>query len=177
MPGKQWRADQGDYTIEVAASSRDIRLRLPFRLTRTWTEAIPGMGAVDPNQPQSSLTTGKSALASSAVRGHPPACAVDGHSTTGWESAASDPQWIAVDLGKPTPISRAVISWGDTFAVAYSLQVSDDSVTWHTVYSATTGLGGTEHISFPPTEARWVRLLGTKRGTRLGYSLAGLDVF
>jgi len=41
--GKQWRADQGDYTIEVGGSSRDLPLTAPVSLTQTWTQALPGM--------------------------------------------------------------------------------------------------------------------------------------
>ena len=37
VPGEQWKADPGEYEIEIGASSRDIRQRIPFQLTGTFT--------------------------------------------------------------------------------------------------------------------------------------------
>jgi beta-glucosidase len=39
--GKQWKADAGDYEIEVGASSRDIRQKASVHLDSTFTEAVP----------------------------------------------------------------------------------------------------------------------------------------
>ena len=39
--GHQWKANAGDYEIEVAASSRDIRLHAPVHLSGDFTEAVP----------------------------------------------------------------------------------------------------------------------------------------
>jgi len=43
VPHKQWRADPGLYDIEIAASSRDIRLTGHVTLTETYKKPIPGM--------------------------------------------------------------------------------------------------------------------------------------
>ena len=40
-PGKQWKADAGEYEIEVGASSRDIRLKFPLQLAATFTDKVP----------------------------------------------------------------------------------------------------------------------------------------
>jgi beta-glucosidase len=40
VPGHQWKADVGEYEIEVGASSRDIRLKTPLRLVSTFTEGV-----------------------------------------------------------------------------------------------------------------------------------------
>jgi len=40
VAGKQWKADAGDYDIEIGASSRDIRQKATFRLGDTFTESI-----------------------------------------------------------------------------------------------------------------------------------------
>lgn len=41
--GKQWKADAGRYEAQIGASSRDIRLRAPLRLSATYTDPIPGL--------------------------------------------------------------------------------------------------------------------------------------
>lgn len=43
VPGKQWKADAGDYEIEIGASSRDIRQKATFLLKNTFAEPIPFM--------------------------------------------------------------------------------------------------------------------------------------
>ncbi len=40
VPGRRWKADAGDYEIEVGASSRDIRQRATLRLESTFTEPV-----------------------------------------------------------------------------------------------------------------------------------------
>lgn len=37
VPGEQWKADPGEYEIEIGASSRDIRQRIPVQLNATFT--------------------------------------------------------------------------------------------------------------------------------------------
>jgi beta-glucosidase len=37
VPGEQWKADAGEYEIEIGASSRDIRQKIPFQLAGTFT--------------------------------------------------------------------------------------------------------------------------------------------
>jgi len=40
VPGHQWKADAGEYEIEVGASSRDIRQKAPLQLSATFTEKV-----------------------------------------------------------------------------------------------------------------------------------------
>jgi beta-galactosidase len=103
--------------------------------------------------------------------------AVDGDATTRWSSEFSDPQWLAVDLGKVTKISRVELEWEAAFGKSYAIQVSSDGKTWIDVYKTAAGAGGSEVIRFPPTEARWVRYYGTGRGTQFGHSIWELRVF
>ena len=106
-----------------------------------------------------------------------PAAAVDGRLDTRWASESSDPQWIAVDLEKVERISRVVLFWEAAYAKAYSIDVSLDGKTWKEVYRTRDGQGEKEEIRFKPTDARWVRMMGTKRATPYGYSLWELSVY
>ena len=88
-----------------------------------------------------------------------PENAVDGLPDTRWSSEFSDPQWLAIDLGAPTRISRVILDWEAACAESYAIQVSLDGNTWTDVYTTTNGKGDTEDIKFAPATARWVRLL------------------
>src|SRR2546423_9634064 len=53
------------------------------------------------------LSQGKPATASSTENaGTPASAAVDGNAGTRWSSAFSDPQWLQVDLGAPSTLTR-----------------------------------------------------------------------
>jgi hypothetical protein len=89
-----------------------------------------------------------------------------------WESAASDPQWIMVDLGAPTAINRVILKWPMDYAKEFKVQVSTDANTWSDVFSTTLGSAYTvTDECFKTTPKRYVRMYGTQRGTTNGYSL------
>jgi hypothetical protein len=126
------------------------------------------------------IATGKPVTASSNLElsgATSPAAAVDGNPSTRWSSQFSDPQWIAIDLGRPEKISRVELLWEAAFGKAYSIDVSADGNAWQTVYKTETGAGGADKIRFKPVEARWVRMNGARRGTQFGYSLWEFRVF
>ncbi|MGB3437615.1 MAG: discoidin domain-containing protein [Actinophytocola sp.] len=102
--------------------------------------------------------------------GTPASAAVDGNAGTRWASAFSDPQWLQVDLGASASVCQVVLNWEAAYATAFQLQVSSDAATWSTVYSTTTGTGGTQTLNVTGT-GRYVRVLGTARATGYGYSL------
>ena len=126
---------------------------------------------------QTLLSQGKPATASSTEgAGTPASAAVDGDPNTRWSSAFSDPQWLQVDLGATDTVSQVVLTWETAYAKAFQIQVSPDATTWTTIYSTTTGTGGTQTL--PVNGAgRFVRMLGTARGTGYGYSLWEFQVF
>ena len=127
------------------------------------------------------LAKGKPVKASSSVtvggENYPAAAAVDGDPSTRWSSEFSDPQWIAVDLGGPTKISRVELAWEAAYGKAYAIQVSLDGENLEGRYTTSPARAGLETIRFAPVEARWVRMYGTKRGTPFGYSLWEFKVF
>ncbi|MFB4319860.1 PQQ-dependent sugar dehydrogenase [Actinomadura sp. 21ATH] len=116
-------------------------------------------------------------VSSTETSAYPGPNAVDGSMTTRWSSARTDPQWISVDLGSVTSVDRVLLNWEVAYGRGYRVEVSTNNTTWTPVYSTTTGDGGTDHITFAPADARYVRVYGTARGTAYGYSLWELGVF
>jgi beta-glucosidase-like glycosyl hydrolase len=102
--------------------------------------------------------------------------ATDGNPGSRWESAYTDPQWLEVDLGSPTQICSASLSWEAAYASSFQIQVSTDNVNWSTVYSTTTAAGGNESFTFSAT-ARYIRVYCLKRATQWGDSIFEFDVF
>jgi beta-glucosidase len=123
------------------------------------------------------LSQGKPATASSVENaGSPASAAVDGNTGTRWSSAFSDPQWLQVDLGATATISQVVLQWESAYATAFQIQVSADAATWTTIYSTTTGTGGTQTLTISGS-GRYVRMYGTARATGYGYSLWEFQVY
>jgi F5/8 type C domain/Ricin-type beta-trefoil lectin domain len=123
------------------------------------------------------LALGKTATASSTENaGTPAADAVDGNTGTRWSSAFSDPQWLEVDLGSSQAICQVTLNWETAYAKAFQIQTSTDGTNWTTIYSTTTGTGGTQTLNVTGT-GRYVRMYGTARATQYGYSLWEFQVF
>jgi glucose/arabinose dehydrogenase len=126
------------------------------------------------------LSQGRPVTASSSAGCCPAANAVDGSTGTRWASTANvDPSWIYVDLGASANVTEVKLVWDASCASAYQLQTSPDHSTWTTIYSTTTGKGGTEDITVNGS-GRYVRVNGTHRcrnTAQFGYSLQELQVY
>jgi hypothetical protein len=123
------------------------------------------------------LSQGRPATASSVENaGTPASAAVDGNTGTRWSSQFSDPQWLQVDLGATATVSQVVLNWEAAYASAYQIQVSGDASTWSSIYSTTSGTGGTQTLNISGT-GRYVRVYGTARATAYGYSLWEFQVY
>src|SRR5579859_7615811 len=107
----------------------------------------------------------------------PASNAVDGNLSTRWSSAFSDPQWLQVDLGSTQSICQVTMVWETAFGKAFQIQTSPDAATWTTIFSTTTGTGGTQTLSGLSGSGRFIRMFGTVRGTQFGYSLFEFEVF
>jgi acyl-homoserine lactone acylase PvdQ len=116
------------------------------------------------------LALGRPVSASSTQFGYPAANAVDGDISTRWASDWKPSESITVDLGSVRPVGRAVLDWEAAYASEFSIQLSSDGASWRTA-TTVTGKGGRNVVSFTPAQARYVRMLGTTRGTGYGYSL------
>ena len=123
------------------------------------------------------LALNKTATASSTENaGTPAADAVDGNTGTRWSSAFSDPQWLEVDLGSSQAICQVTLNWETAYATAFQIQTSADGTNWTTIYSTTTGTGGTQTLNVTGT-GRYIRMYGTARATQYGYSLWEFSVY
>ncbi|GAA2647876.1 discoidin domain-containing protein [Nonomuraea recticatena] len=128
---------------------------------------------------ESLLSQGKPATASSvedATLGA--ASAFDGDlTTTRWASVEGhDPEWLQVDLGAVTPLTRVKLTWEAAYGKAYQIQASNDGAAWTTLYSTSSGDGGTDDLTVSGS-GRYVRMYGTARGTAYGYSLYEMQVY
>ncbi|GAA2582018.1 cellulase family glycosylhydrolase [Dactylosporangium fulvum] len=154
----------------AALTTLVITVTIPAWAAPTRYEAAPA---------ESLLSRGKPATASSVedttlTAGN----AVDGNTGTRWASTAGvDPQWLRVDLGAPSTITRVALNWEAAYATAYRVEVSADGSTWSSVHSTTTGNGGVDTITGLNATGRYVRVLGTARSTQWGYSLWEFDVY
>jgi F5/8 type C domain/Malectin domain/Putative Ig domain len=105
------------------------------------------------------------------------AAATDGNTGTRWSSAWSDPQWLEVDLGSSQSICGVSIDWETAYATAFQIQVSTDNTNWTSIYSTTTGTGGTQNLTGLSGTGRYIRMYGTTRATQYGYSIWEFDVY
>ncbi|MEN6355810.1 MAG: discoidin domain-containing protein [Armatimonadota bacterium] len=86
---------------------------------------------------------GANATCSNADASYPASNAVDNDLNTQFR-ATSLPASLVIDLGSAKTINEAAFYWGSDFASAYTVQYSNDQVTWTTAnaYTVATGNGG-----------------------------------
>jgi hypothetical protein len=169
----------GVQNLAVSGSGRYVRMYGTVRGTAygysLWefqvygTTSTTACGTTDAAQ-------GRPATASSAENaGTPASAAVDGNAATRWSSAFSDPQWLQVDLGSTQSVCQVVLSWEAAYASGFQIQVSDNATSWTSIYSTTTGTGGTQTLNIAGS-GRYIRMYGTARASGYGYSLWSFTV-
>ena len=164
--------------IARAAPRRRLRRRITSAVLAALALAVTvTAGTAGRAQAATLLSQGRPATASSLENASFPAsAAVDGNTSTRWSSAFSDPQWLQVDLGSVSAISQVVLDWETAYATAFQIQTSSDGTNWTSIYSTTTGTGGTQTLNVTGT-GRYVRMYGTARATQWGYSLWEFQVY
>jgi hypothetical protein len=140
-----------------------------LRLTRAG--GVPAPTNLALGRPASSSSTEGGASGYDASR------AVDASMSTRWSSAFADPQWIASDLGARSDITRVVLRWEAAYGADYQVQMSDDNATWTTIRTVIGSDGGIDDLTGLSGSGRYVRVLGTRRGTVWGYSLWEFEVY
>ena len=94
-------------------------------------------------------------------------------------SGDNDNQWIAVDLGEVYEINRVVLNWEAAFGKDYRIEVSLNGTSWTLalLISNNPSAGRVEH-TFPPVNAKHVRMFGIERGFEHGgFSLFQFEVY
>jgi hypothetical protein len=127
--------------------------------------------------PSDNIALAKTVTVSSVESSNSAESAADGNTATRWGSEFSDPQWIYVDLGDVYSVNKVILNWEVAYGKSYEIQVSPDGADWMQVYATTGGDGGVDEINFTATDARYVRMYGTVRGTQYGYSLWEFEVY
>ncbi len=167
-----------------SARGRRSRWRATAPILTSAVLLLGGAGVAAGSTPSAAASCGTTNLAlnqpatASSIQSasFPASAAVDGNSGTRWSSAFSDPQWLEVDLGSTQTICQVVLQWETAYATAFQIQTSPDGTTWTTIFSTTTGTGGTQTLNVSGT-GRYIRMYGTARATPYGYSLWEFQVF
>ena len=140
-------------------------------------DEMPGWGVPNPSAGNLCLNRPVVVSSTESGQGNVAALAVDGDRTTRWSSAYADPQNIVVDLGASYRLNRFSIAWENGYGRDYQIQVSPDNMTWTTAVTIT---GNTDlHTNYPNLNVtgRYVKVLGTARGTIYGYSIRELEAY
>jgi hypothetical protein len=149
------------------------------------TVALTGTGTTSAN---TNLALNQPVTASGYTQGYVPANAVDGNTSTYWESTDNAfPQWIQVDLGSATSVSRIVMdlppstAWG-TRTQTVTVQGSTDGTNYTTLaasagYTFNPATGNTATITFPATTDRYIKLTFTANTGWPAGQLSELQIF
>lgn len=128
------------------------------------------------------LALGKPATASSLEGpGFAPRFAFDADYSSRWASDRSNPatadnQWLAVNLGAPTAITKVRVNWQSAYGKDYQVQVSNDGTAWTPIRAVAGNTARVNLLSGLAATAQYVRVLGQARGTGYGYSIYELEV-
>ena len=122
------------------------------------------------------IALNKNAVASSVAPGLNSSKAFDGNLFTRWGSSTSDPQSIYVDLGARYDLCQVVLKWEVALGKDFLIQVSENAITWTTIKIITGNISSENYLPVQGS-GRYVRMLGTARGTNFGYSIWEFEVY
>ncbi|MCM4076251.1 galactose-binding domain-containing protein [Paractinoplanes hotanensis] len=177
-------------TTTVMLSGATVRyVRLSFAANTGWPAAqlaqLQAYAESSP-PPAGDLARGKPTSSSGQAQAYGPGHAVDGDAGTYWESANNAfPQWIQVDLGSATAVSRVVLKlpsgWGarsQTVAVA----TSTNGTAFSTFSAAAArafepAAGNTVTVDGSSVQARYVRVTVTANTGWPAGQLSALEVY
>jgi hypothetical protein len=139
---------------------------------------LTGMVAIGAASESGSFAgVGMRATASSGEKDLGPECAIDGEVATRWSSAFNDREWYQVTFDEPVTLSGVRILWETAYAEKYSVMVSEDGVSWQTVYEVEEGDGGPDVLFFKPVKVMALKIKCRQRGTGWGNSIWDIKFF
>lgn len=128
------------------------------------------------NPSRRNLARGAAVMASSYQSpSRSPKYAVDGDTSTLWESEQADLHWIYVDFGTAWIVTEVRLLW-EREATRYRVEVSPDGSAFTTAYETSHGASGWAAINLPSVVARYVRVVGDRPSSRYGCSLREFEV-
>jgi hypothetical protein len=169
-PGDQWCADALVHQ-KIGGIGQD-KISWQNRPTYQQVVEFPARRGDD----ITNLAANRPTTTTGAQSGHPAAHAVDGDPSTRWASEWRDNESITVDLGATRRVARVRLDWEAAYGTAYRIETSTDGRAWQQVYATSTGNGGIDNVTFVAADARYVRMVGVRRGTGYGYSLYDLAI-
>ncbi|MBC7327767.1 discoidin domain-containing protein [bacterium] len=177
--GLIWKKEK-DLKVDYQEKVREylkMRKEEEARREREWREKIERAKAKD----RGNLALGKQVSASSYEPGSFPRNAVDGDDSTYW-GASPYPQWLLLDLGKTEKVSRILVKtfWDDSRFYHYEVEVSQNGKNWVKVGEKKDDKPATskgEVYTFPPIEARYVRVNMLFNSANIGVHIVELGVY
>lgn len=135
------------------------------------------------------LISSNKEVSASSVNGDSQAgYAFDGNEKTRWESSwgkgdegtADIQEWIMVDLGKESSITKIHLNWENACASKYQIQTSNDGQKWQDIQNVENGEAGKKDFDFSNEDikARYVRVFCTEKAMKAyGVSLFEFQVY
>lgn len=109
--------------------------------------------------------------------------AIDGSTSTRWNSGYDEDQWITVDLGTSKSVDRVVIKWDSAYAQDFMIRTSETGAdgSFNTAAQETNWTGGTSTHDFADVNARYIGVEMTEgvlfSGNFWGYSIQEIEVY
>lgn len=130
-------------------------------------------------QPNLALNKPNAALTTEPDLGHDLQYINDGNSNTRWSSQYADPQWVSIDLQDDYRISSVILLWEAASAQDYRLEFSMDNKAWTPIVTMTAQKNGPRNdtLNTKNAVARYIRMYGTARNTKYGYSLFEIEAY
>lgn len=101
---------------------------------------------------------------------------MDGDTTTAWQSAGKNTEWIMVDFGRTITLDILKIRWGGGFASQYAVHFLDEAGKAVKALTRNNGDGGLDEYTGIGARARYARLLCQKTGGA-NYTVNELEVY